>query len=303
MKKVANREVIMKFRKIDEHTITCELTNADLEEQGINLEDLIIDKEKARDFVEHIVELAKMEVGFVQNSPSLSMQIVNEEDHISIIFSDKQDNHISEIMKQITRMKQMENMDKSENHTIQMQEKQMRSLLEDIFHMSDNAMEHKEADDNNKNPEAIEHNQEDNPTSNSNEELEPRPASIPHARNILYWDNDMTKKYQEQKREQWINYVHTYRFDNLNAIESFCKHIKAEYSVKSHLFKDEENEKYYLVIERGRSGKKRIMRIFYYANEFGTLQSVRQRMLVYCQEHFTCLIKNKAIDTIQKMML
>lgn len=66
----------MKFRRIDDSTIRCILTEEDMVEHGLSLEDFFTDKDKTRGFLESIVKQAQEEVGYETSGDMLAMQVM-----------------------------------------------------------------------------------------------------------------------------------------------------------------------------------------------------------------------------------
>jgi adapter protein MecA 1/2 len=70
-------ETFMTFKKINENTIRCVLTQEDMEENDIGLEDFFSnDREKVHEFLETIMEEARREVGYENEGTMLSMQLM-----------------------------------------------------------------------------------------------------------------------------------------------------------------------------------------------------------------------------------
>lgn len=67
----------MKFRKIDEKTVCCMLSEEDLIDNSITIEDFIQNRDKVQDFLEELIETAKEEVGFETTGPMLSIQVMS----------------------------------------------------------------------------------------------------------------------------------------------------------------------------------------------------------------------------------
>lgn len=79
----------MKFKKIDNKTLCCMLSNEDLTDNDITLEDFIHNKDKVQAFLEELIETAKDEVGFEASGPMLSIQIMAmQPDGVMITFSE-----------------------------------------------------------------------------------------------------------------------------------------------------------------------------------------------------------------------
>lgn len=79
----------MKFRKIDEKTVCCMLSEEDLTDNDITIEDFIHNRDKVQSFLEEIIETAREEVGFEASGPMLSIQIMAMyPDGVMITFSE-----------------------------------------------------------------------------------------------------------------------------------------------------------------------------------------------------------------------
>lgn len=67
----------MKFKKIDDNTIRCVLTETDMEENDIGLEDFFSsNREKIHGFLETIMDEARREIGYENDGSMLSMQLM-----------------------------------------------------------------------------------------------------------------------------------------------------------------------------------------------------------------------------------
>lgn len=90
----------MKFRKLDDKTLCCLLSEQDLTEKGITLEDFLHNRDKVQDFLEDIIETAKEEVGFEASGPMLSIQIMaSHPNGIMITFSSEEVEDIATLLK------------------------------------------------------------------------------------------------------------------------------------------------------------------------------------------------------------
>lgn len=84
----------MDFRKIDQNTVQCILTEEEMNAYGFQVEDFFSNQEKSRDFLEHLVERAEEEVGYEAKGGMISMQIMKMPNNdLCITFSehDKED--------------------------------------------------------------------------------------------------------------------------------------------------------------------------------------------------------------------
>ncbi len=92
----------MKFSRIDEETVRCVLSEEDMKEQGIEIEDFFKNKDKIQKFLEGIVEQAREEVGYESDSGVLAMQVMPlPENGLAIIFSENPENNFREMFKSL----------------------------------------------------------------------------------------------------------------------------------------------------------------------------------------------------------
>ena len=65
----------MTFKRIDEDTVCCIVTEDDMMDNGLELEDFLQNKDKIQEFLHKIVEQAEEEVGYESKKGILSMQV------------------------------------------------------------------------------------------------------------------------------------------------------------------------------------------------------------------------------------
>lgn len=82
---------MMRFEKMDNGTLRCTLTQEDLEQNGIELEDFFSNSKNARDFLEKLIRIAENEVGYHASGNMMSIQAaIMSEDEIVLTFSESQ---------------------------------------------------------------------------------------------------------------------------------------------------------------------------------------------------------------------
>lgn len=95
---------MMKFEKMDNGTLRCTLTQDDLDQNGIDLDDFFSNTKDARDFLEKLIRIAEEEVGFRVNGNMMSIQAaIMSEDEIVLTFSDSNVNG-SELIEHLKSM-------------------------------------------------------------------------------------------------------------------------------------------------------------------------------------------------------
>lgn len=94
----------MKFEKMENGSLRCTLTQDDLEQNGIELEDFFSNTPNAREFLEKLIRIAEDEVGYKTSGNMMSIQAaIMSEDEIVLTFSDSQVSG-SEILEHIRNM-------------------------------------------------------------------------------------------------------------------------------------------------------------------------------------------------------
>lgn len=94
----------MEFFRIDENTVRCIVTEEDMREYDVKIEDFLRDRNKVQEFLHTIVERASDEVGYEPKDGVLAMQIMMlPKNRLAITFSEKEENDddISDLIQQL----------------------------------------------------------------------------------------------------------------------------------------------------------------------------------------------------------
>lgn len=92
----------MTFQKLDEHTVRCILSEEDMNEHGLKIEDFFTNKDKARSFLEDVVKQAQEEVGYETNGDTLAMQVMPlPKNGLSITFTERSENALQGMLEHI----------------------------------------------------------------------------------------------------------------------------------------------------------------------------------------------------------
>lgn len=89
----------MTFQKLDEHTVRCILSEEDMNEHGLRIEDFFTNKDKARDFLEDVVKQAQDEVGYETIGDTLAMQVMPlPKNGLAITFSERTEHALQSML-------------------------------------------------------------------------------------------------------------------------------------------------------------------------------------------------------------
>ena len=58
----------MRFKRVDKSTVRCIVSQDEIEERGLKIEDLIKNGDKAQEFLNEVVDMAEEEIGFKMTS-------------------------------------------------------------------------------------------------------------------------------------------------------------------------------------------------------------------------------------------
>lgn len=92
----------MKFKRIDVETVRCLISEEELEQNGLNMDDFLQNGDKTEDFLRKIVSLAQEEVGYRIPGGSLSVQASILPNHVlSLTLSEKKGQSILDILRNL----------------------------------------------------------------------------------------------------------------------------------------------------------------------------------------------------------
>lgn len=92
----------MKFTKLNENTIKCQITSEELEAKGMHIEDILQDHEKAEEFLQEVLNEAKTETNFDVKGNSLNVQLsVMKDGTISLLISDDRNAAIKALLNEV----------------------------------------------------------------------------------------------------------------------------------------------------------------------------------------------------------
>ncbi len=92
----------MKFKRIDVETVRCLISEEELNENGLNMDDFLRNGEKTEDFLRKIITQAAEEVGYKIPGGSLSVQASILPNHVlSLTLSERQGQGLLEILRNL----------------------------------------------------------------------------------------------------------------------------------------------------------------------------------------------------------
>lgn len=268
----------MEFKRINENTVSCIITQEDMDEQGIVLQDLLEKKKEAMDFLHEVVERAEEEVDYKPSGEITPMQIaILQDQSICITLSENPEAAITEILKMISS---------------KLDKPLPDGFLEELGEMPDDSERLKKlksfVDSNRPDSIATEYGKKQNVGKSD--------TGI-NGQMVL----------DKIKTEGFV-----FTFDSMKHVIEFSRHCPSPVRIKSILFRSNTNIRdantgavhqgvYYLRIQRGRESMDKFTKIFTLAYEFGHFHSITEASLKYIEENFDCIIADKAVNRLKRL--
>ncbi len=284
----------MEFKRINKDTVTCIITEDDMDEQGIKLEDLFEKKKEAMEFLHEVMRRAEEEVDYKPTGSFMPLQITVLPDHsISLTLSENASTSFSEILKNLTEKaglklpkSVLEDIGDSvdEERLNRLNEylkslKQITSSVKDILEengikeiSSDQPVLDKKSDDASKKVKKI---------------------STPIPKNKSKDPSDREKNLSRLKFHEYI-----FSFKDLQTVISFCGKVPAGINISSSLYKDANESVYYLDLLRKEEDPKVFAALFTMAYEFGHFQASNEVLIAHIKESCECIIRDRAIEEL-----
>lgn len=257
----------MKFRRIDNETVRCVLTEEDMRQNGIEMDDFFKDRDKVRGFLEQLVERAKDEVGYEAKHGMLSLQIVPlPHNAVSITFSEKEDGGFRDIFEHIKDI------------VTELDDNGVLDYIDGIEKLEDDEKIKVVEEFMDKYQQSAVHNK--NEVSRIVKELSEKESPKP----------------KSQENDGWKLAV--YQYVDLDTVIESCKIFSDDMVCKSSLYKEEKTNSYFVIIEKKR-GAADIERMVNRLAEYSNRISNGEKKKAYLEEHGTCMIAKNAIETLR----
>lgn len=284
----------MEFKRINKDTITCIITEDDMDEQGIKLEDLFEKKKEAMDFLHEVMKKAEEEVDYKPTGAFMPLQITVLPDHsISLTLTENASASFGEILKNLTDkagIKIPKNVledlgDSADDERINRLNEYLKSLkqltnsVKNI--MEENGVIPKENND------TIPVNSGETP-ENARSKADKISTGAPVKKELR-----AEERQAELQRLKFHEYVFT--FENLKTLIAFSSRLPEDLKISSSLYKDSASGKYYLDLVRNEEDPKVFASLFTMAYEFGHFEASNTHVIAHIKESFDCIISENAV--------
>lgn len=262
----------MRIERISENQIRCTLTKSDLEEHELLLNDLAFGGDRAKDLFRDLMAQASDELGFeADNIPLMIEAVPVSSEKIVLIITkmdspEELDDRFSKYMKPLEGILSFDKEDDDENE----------DDSENIIDLTD----------------------DDEP------EKEEKTDGFSSLSQIFKEARKMAKEKAEraskERREDPSDH-RIYRFSSLVHGIDACKKIYPLYDGENTLYKDAEENFYYLVLARNTHSPEEFARMGNVLSEYGLRIPYTCGAHAYFEEHFSKIIKSNAVDTLASL--
>ena len=254
----------MDFRKIDDNTVQCRMTEEEMNEYGLQIEDFFTDQEKSRDFLEQIVEMAEEEVGYEVESGMVSMQLMRMPDNsLTITFTDRGEDGLQSMLHQIQQLAGMIDEVVNEDNDESQDLNEVSGKKEKEVHSASTELDKKKQKEYQK-----------------------------HMREI--------EKLQQEKEKRKLNAAKVYEFRSFTDLEQFASDYQTNKNISSKVYRDKQAGKYYLLVKKGKLKMEEYQNLCNRLSDYGSLCSEQPFVEQYCKEHFECLIAKHAMKIMRE---
>ena len=117
-------------------------------------------------------------------------------------------------------------------------------------------------------------------------------------------DSDGTqpmKELERRKERKISNSPKLFRFASLHDLEQFVAAIELQKPITSTVYKDENDNSYYLLLKKGRLKREEYELLCQRISEFAVLVSEQTYVEQFCKEHFTMFVPRQAIRILKNI--
>lgn len=266
----------MEFIRVNDHMIKCLVSEEDMDQYDVSIEDFFTRTENAMEFLHEIVKQAEIEVDYRPEGPLTSLQIAPIPDNgIAIFLTEKPQLDLKTILESLKKgagIEIPENiMKKVEGSTKREQAEFFGKFMENI---------HKELEKN----------------MAQGNSVEPRKQPADEEKSAVQGKEEKTAR-KASNLERKI-----FAFEYAADVLRYAEVVELPESVGSSLYKDEDHGTYYLIIERKAVSVEALAGVYLTAYEYGHFVSERAEHAHFIREHCDCVIEEDAIEKMKSGM-
>lgn len=260
----------MKLERINDNQIRCTLNKEDLLDRQLKISELAYGTEKAKELFRDMMQQASYELGFEAEDIPLMIEAIplSSESLVLIITKVEDPDELD------TRFSNFS----SDSNDMDILDTEEEDLL-DFPVLSNGETDLSEVID----------AQEDD-AKNENEFI---PLS-----NAIAPDNVLPQKQEKKNSSEPVNTIRIYSFSSLDEVTSLAYELNDIYKGANSLYKNTENDIYYLIMQKDKHSINEFNQICNLACEFGKLERTTYATMAYFHEHYKQIAKTNALHIL-----
>lgn len=259
----------MEFIRVNDHMIKCLISEEDMDQYDVSIEDFFTRSENAMEFLHEIVRQAEIEVDYRPEGPLTSLQIAPIPDQgVAIFLTEKPQLDLSTILQSLKKGAGVE-------------------IPDDIIKKVEQSTPREQADFFSRFMDNIHKEVEKSMTAGNSVEPKKKPSKEKPKK-------DASKPQRAENLERKI-----FAFDHAADVLRYAEAVEMPGDVGSSLYKDEDHGTYYLIVERKDVSVETLAGVYLTAYEYGHFVSEREEHAHFIREHCDCIIEEDAIGKIK----
>ncbi|WP_026497417.1 adaptor protein MecA [Butyrivibrio sp. WCD2001] len=278
----------MKFTRVNKDTVNCIITEDDMDEQGLRLEDLFDKSQEAMDFLHEVMEKAAAEVDYKPQGAFTPMQITVLPDHsISLTLSENTEGAFADMLKNLTEKAGLrfpknfleELGDVPEEDRIPKLSEYLQSL-KDFTNSVKNMVEKTSSDMNDKEDDSI-------------------PVKRGSVRQTRIENRDEKRVSEELEKIGFKTFV--FSIKDLRTAILLSKQIPDDVVMGSTLYRNPSDNMFYMVFDRKDENAKTFAAVFSVCYEFGKFVTTKDSIICHMDENFDTVLNGDAIERLRSL--
>lgn len=254
----------MKFKRIDVDTVRCIITEDELSENGLELEDFLQNDSKAEPFLRKIISMAEEEVGYKVQGGNVSIQVTILPEHtLALTFSEKPLHGISDMLANLRAA--VENLAKSVPSN-PLGDRKSAGAAEERRDSGSETVEE----------------------GSSGASGEPEAQKQPEENQVQGFALHGRSTYQ-------------LRFASLERVMQYARGVELELPIHTQLYYLEREDSYYLLMERDGMDDKQVCRLLSASLEFSQEIYAHEPTRAFIREHGRCILPERAVEHLQEL--
>ncbi|SFC95258.1 adaptor protein MecA [Butyrivibrio sp. YAB3001] len=266
----------MKIEKVNDHQIRCTLTKDDLAKRDLKITELAYGTDKAKELFQDMMQQANLQYGFDAEDTPLMIEAIPINSECIVLI--------------ITKVEDPEELDTRFSNFAPSVHEDDDEYEYDYDYDEDDDYEEDDEEDVMGLFRRLQH-------SNMNDNFEPSfSGSFSDSKKLKEKTANTKKKGQLSKKGFKI-----FSFDSIHEVTKFAAIVSKKFNGLNTLYKNENNNKYYLILHQGDLDDNIFANICSLLTEYGKTEFGSTAEVQYLDEHYTTLVKDNAVQTLSKI--